>query len=76
MTKQAPKNQAVIPYEAAMPSVPRLSAEIADPNEPRVLLQGVDTVYFSFMEAISDAMWETLLGEQQEARERGQERGV
>jgi hypothetical protein len=50
--------------------------EVWDEAAPRVLLAGPDTVYFSFPQAISDDTWETLIGEQQKARDIEQERGA
>lgn len=47
-----------------------------DPHVPRVLLAGVDTLYCSFDEEVSDAIWDRLNAEQQEAKTAEWERGA
>ncbi len=60
---------ALIPRTATLPAPLVLPAQLGDGSEARVLLCGVDTVYFSFMLEVSDAMWEQLEAAQQAAKE-------
>ncbi len=57
------------PYADRHPVALPLYAMTGDGSEARVLLAGVDTIYFSFMFEVSDAIWERLEQSQEEAKD-------
>ena len=72
--EQVGMTRALVRSGGGLPAVAAAQGEVWDAHEPRLLLGGPDTVYFSFADEVSDEMWAHLDYEQLRAKADDEER--